>query len=165
MNILKRFAKLNVITLLLVIVAVFYMNFFEDSHIKQSLNESKKITENFMFFLKNKDFQKLYALVENNGPVDIETFQNNINLFYNKYGVIKSFKYSGYNLSKSREDDDYSMLYLHYIIEAYREMYQCTFSVDLFQNTNFHDSLKIKDFTVRGREVSKENFFYIKLSE
>ena len=164
MNTVKKFVRWNIITLLLVVVAVFCLYFFEDSHIKRALKESKKITENFMLFLKNKDFQKLYTLVENNGPVDMERFQNDINRFYNKYGVVKSFKYSGYNLSRTREEDDYSLLHVHYIIETYGEMYQCTFSIDLFRNTNFHDSLKIKDFTVRGREVSKEKFFYIKFS-
>ena len=114
--------------------------------------------------LLNKDYEKIYSIVDKKCWMDSDKFKFQIDKFYNKYRKVKSFQYSGCNLSKSYEEDDYSRLYIHYIINCSDdESYQATFSINLGGQERNHPGPKLIDFRVLGRQVAKEKAYFLKL--
>jgi hypothetical protein len=120
--------------------------------------ESLEYTDQFIELLAEEKYNEMRILYDISG--------DNIEEFKSKFGEISEYTYGFTNSSKSGTYGQYTGFFMHYIIKFHSdEFYQGTFSIRIDDNDNKPIPGDIEDFTVRGREIDRKNFFYINISK
>ena len=127
--------------------------------------ELRPYTDNFLEFLKNNNYDKLYSKYAFDSDMNRDSFEKEFEKLHNIFGRIESYSYKGTSTSHGGKNRVLTSFYIYYRIEFDSgKSYHGDFNIEIDRKINRPKIGKISAFGVTGNLEEKE-IFYIRLIE